>query len=221
MGITERREREKNERRRMILEGTRELILEKGVDRVNMEDIADKVELSKATLYLYFQGKEFIYNEICEEAACSFLELAKPIIDSGLNGIDTIKKIWQGYMELFGKSNEMIIVFKVRNYLNPGQPFFSLGEYGESTNVLGVFEILKSVIKKCIDDGIFDSSLDPDMATSLLLLQFSNYVDRAARLSIEERKSPHLVKNMTDAFKIMIRGFAKDGIDRSLLDIIK
>ena len=46
MGITERREREKTERRRAILNCARELILLQGVDRVSMDDIARKAELS-------------------------------------------------------------------------------------------------------------------------------------------------------------------------------
>jgi len=58
MGISERREREKTERRKAILDCARSLILSQGVQRVSMEDIARKAELSKATVYLYFSSKE-------------------------------------------------------------------------------------------------------------------------------------------------------------------
>jgi len=50
---------------------------------------------------------------------------------------------------------------------------------------------------------------------------FSSIIDNTARLPIEARKSPALLKEMTKAFQILIYGFAKEGIARSSLDIIK
>jgi len=119
MGINERREREKNERRRAILNCAKELILLQGVDQVSMEDIARKAELSKATLYLYFSGKELIFNEICEESARIFLSHFKPLLENGVSAMESIRYFWRGYVELFGNFDEMLIVFKVRSFLNP------------------------------------------------------------------------------------------------------
>ena len=104
MGITERREREKIERRKAILNCARELILLQGVEQVSMDDIARKAELSKATLYLYFSGKEIIFNEICEEAAKGFLEHFKLFPENGVTGIKALKCFWRGYVERFGSS---------------------------------------------------------------------------------------------------------------------
>ena len=219
MGISERREREKNERRRAILDSARELILKQGVEKVSMEDIASKVELSKATLYLYFPGKETIFNEICEEAARFFLEHSRSVLESGLTGINAMKKLWQGYMELFGSSNEMVIIFKVRNFLYPGQPFVSMEEYGKSSNIDAVIDILKIIIEQCKEEGVFDPELDSSLATSLLLSLFSNSIDNAARISYQARKSPVIINNLIKSYQIIIRGFAKEGIDRSSLDI--
>jgi len=218
MGITERREREKRERRKAILDCTRELILQNSVEKVSMEDIASKAELSKATIYLYFPGKEVIFNEICEEAACVFMEHFKSILETGLTGINALKKFWLGYVELFGNFDEMFIIFKVRNFLNPGQPFVSLEEYGKSDNVNAILETLTAIIEQCKAEGMFDAELDATLATSLLLSMFSNFVDSTARLPIETRKSPETINNMIKSFRILIRGFAKEGIDLSSID---
>ena len=56
MGIADRKQREKEERRTLILKKAKELILERGVDFLSMQEIADSAELSKAALYLYFPG---------------------------------------------------------------------------------------------------------------------------------------------------------------------
>jgi AcrR family transcriptional regulator len=61
MGIADRREREKNERRRLIMDAAKRLFSSKGFSATTMEEIAKEVELSPSTLYLYFKNKE----ELC------------------------------------------------------------------------------------------------------------------------------------------------------------
>jgi AcrR family transcriptional regulator len=61
MGIAERKEREKKERRREIMDAAKRLFSSKGFAGTTMEDIAGEVELSPATLYLYFRNKEELY----------------------------------------------------------------------------------------------------------------------------------------------------------------
>jgi len=219
MGITERREREKKERRMAILNSARELILLQGVDRVSMDDIARKAELSKATLYLYFSGKEIIFNEICEESARIFLDHFRPLLETGLSGMEAIRCFWRGYVELFGNFDEMLIIFKVRSFLNPGLPFVSMEEQSKSPNVDSILTIMKTLIGQCKTEGFFDPGLDSEMAIRLLLSMFSNTIDNTARLPIEARKSPAILKEMAKAFQIIVYGFAKEGIPRSRLNI--
>ncbi len=61
MGVSERKEREKSERRRAILNTAKELIREKPFEDITMEEIARRLELSRATLYLYFKNKSEIF----------------------------------------------------------------------------------------------------------------------------------------------------------------
>jgi len=219
MGISERREREKNERRRTILECARELILSQGVYRVNMEEIAKKAELSKATVYLYFSSKEVLFNEICEEAARVFLEHLKPLWETGVKGVEALKYFWHSYEELFGNSDEMFIIFQVRNFLYPGLPLASMEEPSKSPNVKAILLAVLNMIDHCKAEGIFDPDLDSDMATRLLLSMFSATIENISRLPVEMRKSSHIINEMRNAFQIMIRGFAKEGMKHSNLNI--
>ena len=220
MGITERREREKIERRKTILNSAKKLILTQGVEHVSMEDIARKAELSKATVYLYFSGKEVLLNEICEEAARDFLEHFIPLLETGFNGITALKHFWRGYVELFGNSDEMIIIFKVRIFLNSWLPIISPEKESKSPYVDAILKTMKAIIDQCKADGVFDSNLDSDMATRLLISMFYVIVENAARISPEARRSPFIIEEMSNAFRIIIRGFAKEGIDRASLDIM-
>jgi AcrR family transcriptional regulator len=64
MGVTERKEREREQRREDILNAAEKVFFKLGVDRATMDDVAHQAELSKATLYLYFSSKEEIYFAI-------------------------------------------------------------------------------------------------------------------------------------------------------------
>jgi len=228
MGISERRERERTERRNAILNCARELVLAQGVEHINMEDIAAKAELSKATVYLYFSSKEELLSEICEEAARKFCEHLKMFSAYGLKGITALKFLWRGYVELFGSFSEMVIIFQVRNYLDSWMPIVSLDDENEenknkdkkkSTNVETILSTIKNIIDECKEEGVFAPDLDSTVATRLVLSIFSKIIEHASNLPMEVRGSPAVVDEMINTFQIIIRGFGREGISYSVLDI--
>ena len=81
MGIAERKEREKQEMRRKILDAAFEMFVEVGYERTSIRAIADKIEYSPATIYLYFKDKDELLYEVQREAfdllAKSFAPLAE------------------------------------------------------------------------------------------------------------------------------------------------
>jgi TetR/AcrR family transcriptional regulator len=50
MGITERKEREKEQRRNAIIDAAEKIFFTKGMDNSTMDDVAEEAELSKGTL---------------------------------------------------------------------------------------------------------------------------------------------------------------------------
>jgi AcrR family transcriptional regulator len=67
MGIYERRAREKRELRQEILDAARDLFVREGFEHVSMRKIAERIEYSPTTIYLYFQDKADLLDCICEE----------------------------------------------------------------------------------------------------------------------------------------------------------
>jgi len=225
MGIAERREREKAARRREILDSTKELIMLRGVERVSMEDIAQKAELSKATLYLHFRSKEAIFNDICEESAQGFLEYLGRLSQAdgaGITGIEAIRYLWQGYMSLFGDSDEMLVVFQVRNFLASWLPTDPQQKWEiKSPRIGAILAAIRTMIEQCKAEGVFASDLNSSKAVRMMLLLFSSIVQNTAKLPPEARNSPDMIREMTNTFQIVVRGFAREGIEHSRLDITK
>lgn len=67
MGIAERREREREALRTRIVEAARDIVSEQGLDALSMRAIAERVEYSPATLYLYFRDKDELLREVVAE----------------------------------------------------------------------------------------------------------------------------------------------------------
>src|SRR5438309_763120 len=66
MGVQERRAREKQELRDEILAAARDLFVNEGFENVSMRKIAEKIEYSPTTIYLYFEDKADLLDCICE-----------------------------------------------------------------------------------------------------------------------------------------------------------
>jgi AcrR family transcriptional regulator len=67
MGLKERRKRERAERKNLILDAARDLLLEKGLAATSMNQIARRAELGIGTIYSYYASKEALFAELQEE----------------------------------------------------------------------------------------------------------------------------------------------------------
>ena len=73
MGIAERKERQRAELREQILAAARTIVLDEGFEALTMRKIADTIEYSAATIYLYFENREAIGRQLCNEAFAHLL----------------------------------------------------------------------------------------------------------------------------------------------------
>lgn len=71
MSIAERKEREKAEMRSLILSAAHHIFKEKGYDGLNIRSIAERIEYSPATIYLYYKDKNEIFYALQYEAAAA------------------------------------------------------------------------------------------------------------------------------------------------------
>ncbi len=99
MGISERREREQEELRQKILDAASELFAKDGYANVSMRKIAEKIEYSPTTIYLYFKDKTELLNEICEETFSKLIKDIEKIENKTDEPIICLKKGMQTYVE--------------------------------------------------------------------------------------------------------------------------
>src|SRR5215469_11069349 len=67
MGVKERKLRQKKFLRQEILDAASELFVKEGFENVSMRRIAEKIEYSPTTIYLYFKDKAELLEQVCHE----------------------------------------------------------------------------------------------------------------------------------------------------------
>lgn len=95
MSTEERRNREKEQRKKNIIHVAEELILEKGLDAITMDDIAERSELSKGTLYLYFRSKNDLVYAINSRGFSIIIEKLSEILSGDEPGEKMVERLWK------------------------------------------------------------------------------------------------------------------------------
>ena len=73
-----RREREKAEFREDVLNAARAIVFKEGFDALTMRKIAEAIEYSPGTIYLYFESRDAIALELCEQGFQDLLRALGP-----------------------------------------------------------------------------------------------------------------------------------------------
>lgn len=112
MGVAERRVREKEELRQRIIDAATELFVQEGFDSVSIRKIADKIEYSPTTIYLYFKDKAELIDSICSHVFVGLAEALEEIEALDLPPIAALRQSIHRYIE-FGLAhpNHYIVLF--------------------------------------------------------------------------------------------------------------
>lgn len=97
--ILTRKEREKLARREAIIDAALEIVSEKGFEGLTMDELAERAEVGKGTLYLYFKSKTSIYLALCERGSALLNQQMAKVITKNLPGIKIVEELGQTYLE--------------------------------------------------------------------------------------------------------------------------
>jgi AcrR family transcriptional regulator len=204
MGIAERKNRERKNMRRVILDTAMKLFLEEGFEKVTMRRIAEIIEYSPASIYSYFENKDDILYALYREG---FEELYRRQ-QSVLTIEDPVKRL--------RKHGEVCISFAFESpelydlmFIMRG-PVKKIQERDEGNAGLVVYEFLKQNVKECMDAGLIPKT-NVDAAT----FSFWSLVHGMVSLIIRERCimfSEEQLKNITmDSLDFILMRVLKKG----------
>lgn len=150
MGVQERRSREKEELRELILDAAREIFVNDGYKNASIRKIAEKIEYSPTTIYTYFKDKGEMLDALCEETFTQLDTLLRRIHDEEACGIACIRKGLRAYID-FGlrHPHHYVLIFLV------DEDSFYAGERAERKKKYGLiaFENLRKAVLRAHEAG--------------------------------------------------------------------
>jgi AcrR family transcriptional regulator len=104
MGVKERKARQKKFLRQEILDAASELFVRDGYENVSMRRIADKIEYSPTTIYLYFKDKSELLEQVCKETFGRLVQRLSKIMEQPGDPVERLKRGLLAYVQ-FGLEN--------------------------------------------------------------------------------------------------------------------
>jgi len=166
MGVAARREREKLHRRNSILEAARHLFFVKGY-RATMDEIAERAELSKGTLYLYFKSKDELYVSVIIEGFRVLEKKLQAALKKAEGPEEKVKAVYYAFVDHCLENREY---FRITQYfLTEDARENTSRELIEAINIdsMRLLEYGIKAIQEGIEEGAFRDDLDP-VAASLV-----------------------------------------------------
>jgi AcrR family transcriptional regulator len=157
MGIAERKERQKAELRDLILAAARMIFAEEGAAALTMRRIAEVIEYSPGTIYLYFANREEIALQLVREGFEKLLAAFGPALAIA-DPVERLRAFGQAYLA-FGlaepQSYKLIFMEDAKfaysvlepSALEPSEPDDDPGQRA--------FELLSSTIRAAVASGQF------------------------------------------------------------------
>jgi AcrR family transcriptional regulator len=132
--------------KKIILEAAKELFLEQGISSVSMRKIANKINYSPTTLYIYYSNKKDILRNLAQEYFSEYAQGYEDILANTENkSIDNLVTFIKLYIH--------------RALSNPGMYKLMTTLFAETDNThMGIsnagkgYEILKTLTSRCIRD---------------------------------------------------------------------
>ncbi|HUI30959.1 MAG TPA: TetR/AcrR family transcriptional regulator [Candidatus Acidoferrales bacterium] len=181
MGIHERKEREKQMRRDLILKASEEVFFEKGLRATTLDEIAERAEVSKGTIYLYFASKEDLYFSLMTKGLSMLLKVFEDTDPDESDPQSALVHFGVAYQKF---SDEQSYLFKmlavvenpaVNEQVSPGV----LSELERMSDK--VLSYVSKFVQKGIDAGTFRTDLTPYEAVILFWVSLSGILNLKMR----------------------------------------
>lgn len=203
MGISERREREKEEMKELILKTANKLFAEHGFDKVSMRSIADAIEYSPTTIYLYFKDKNELFYALHLEGFRMLAQEFAPLLSIN----DPMEKMYQmglRYIRFaFENPDYYRLMFLIKDPLC-AEETDDKWEAGHNAHAF-----LENVVTECQEQGYMQG-----LTMRAAALMIWSFVHGLVSLQIcdrmklyQEVEREQYITDAYEAFQLMIRNF--------------
>ena len=155
MGVAERKERHREELKKDILIAAKELFLENGFEDVSIRNIAEKIEYSPATIYLYYKDKNEIIHALHQDGFKLLIQHFEPL-NTIPKAFERLKAMGHAYIQFALQHPDVYhLIFTMKEPLAHVQECELDWDEGDAS-----FQLLMGTVKACQQEGYF-KGLEP------------------------------------------------------------
>ncbi len=186
----------------LILDVAKEVIAERGFSQTRMDDIAQRANIAKGTLYLYFKSKEDLFTKLVESEYDKVLKGLDTIFNKDDDVITKIDAFVEGFLKYMENNRGFFtsIMFEA-----PSIKKKDIKERVFEKNRL-INEKLKDVIRTGIDEGIIRN----DIEITVILSAIFGLVSRVVFYAIHFEKEKPLISYKDSILKVIFSGILKE-----------
>ncbi|WP_142848465.1 TetR/AcrR family transcriptional regulator [Telmatospirillum sp. J64-1] len=187
------------EKRARLREKATRLFLEKGYDRVTIDDVIQEAGGSKTTLYTYFGGKEGLFAEIIEHQ-CRMIREAVTIPSEGVSPREALRQLGRNFLhslilpDLLGLHR--LVIHEAERFPDLAKHYFEAGPEL-------IYQAVAKHVSAAQEAGLM-KPLPPRQAAGMFLHMLAGQVHLALILGVrpppEEEEIDRLVDDAVDIF---------------------
>lgn len=98
MSRHDRKTREKEAKQNRILDAAEEVIFTQGIEHATMDEIAEQAQLSKGTLYYYFQNKHDLYFAVNNRGLTLLTQNFVQVFSGNYTGLEMVRHLGNAYI---------------------------------------------------------------------------------------------------------------------------
>jgi len=100
-----RKETEQKLHKDLIIRASAQIFAEKGYEKTTLDEVAQRAEFSKGSLYNYFENKEDLFLTTLEEGIIKLIEEMKKVEEGNIKVVDKIKSVLEIMISYFHNDN--------------------------------------------------------------------------------------------------------------------
>ncbi len=171
MGVRERKEREREQRRFDILESARLAFEKYGLEHTSMDRIASEAELAKGTLYLYFKNRDELIMALLVHDFNRLIDEIETTIANRTTPQEQLISVPGCFYE-FSQNND--VFYKMITHLNM-QSLVASQEQSEHLEQFRIangrmLNLITSIVRRGIDEGVFHLSQPIELVVMEMML---------------------------------------------------
>ena len=210
MSTTQRRAREKENRRRSILDAARAVFFEDGFQVATVDDVAARAEVSKGTVYLYFESKETILAHLLLEGLEELVAVLEEAYaaEREIAPSERLRRLAMGYLNFFQANPHYhrLIMALDRGKFQAAVPA-DVYEQVLTRSLRGFHRVIQAV-GQGVDQGVFDV-VEPRQAAAALWASLNGVLVLLGHPLRREMVASDLESLYWTTFDLMLRGLRK------------